>query len=377
MTHTIATQSHVTRRFRRLGQGAMVALALLAAACTEMAPTPAEPPATPVRAAAATSGPAAPAIATNGLVITKDEMRLSFKVGGVIRKINVTEGDLIRRGQRLAEIELTEVNSQVDQARQLAEKARRDLQRGENLYQDQVISLEQLQDLRTQAALANAQLDSARFNLGYSVITAPRDGVVLRKLAEERELVPAGQPVLVVGAKDRGFIVRAGLADREIVQLKLGDMAEIRLDAFPGKVFRGSVSEVGGAADERNGLFMVELRFADPPPNLISGLVAKLRVQPTASEMLTYVPIASVVEADGNRASVFVVDGNHARQREVEVAFIAPDSVALRSGINPGERVVTDGALYLENDERIELVQDSTATVGSVDRPQTARPSRS
>jgi membrane fusion protein, multidrug efflux system len=244
------------------------------------------------------------------------------------------------------------------------------IERGENLYRDQVISLEQLQDLRTQAALSRSQLNSARFNLGYSVITAPRDGVVLRKLAEERELVPAGQPVLIVGAKDRGFVVRAGIADREIVRTKLGDMADIRLDAFPGKVFRGSVTELASAADERSGMFLVELRFEDPPPSLVSGLVAKLRIQPAAgsAETLTYVPIGSIVEADGGRASVFVVDGDRARRRDVQVAFIAPESVALSSGIAPGERVVTDGALYLENEERIELVPDAGATVGGVDR---------
>ena len=96
--------------------------------------------------------------------------------------------------------------------RQLADKAQRDLKRGENLYADQVISLEQLQDLRTQAAMAAAQYNSAQFNLGYSVITAPRDGKVLRKLAEERELVPAGSPVLVFGESGRGYVVRAALA---------------------------------------------------------------------------------------------------------------------------------------------------------------------
>ncbi len=91
------------------------------------------------------------------------------------------------------EIELTEVNSEVEQARQLADKAKRDVERGERLYQDQVISLEQLQDLRTQASVAQAQLKGAEFNRGYAVITAPGDGVVLRKLSEERELAPAGQ----------------------------------------------------------------------------------------------------------------------------------------------------------------------------------------
>ena len=142
----------------------------------------------------ASNGPAVPPIDTSGVVATKHEMRLSFKMGGVVRRIYVQEGDVVKQGQRLAEIELTEVGAQVEQARQLADKAERDLKRGENLYADQVISLEQLQDLRTQAAMAAAQFNSAQFNLGYSVISAPRDGKVLRKLAEERELIPAGTP---------------------------------------------------------------------------------------------------------------------------------------------------------------------------------------
>ena len=160
---------------------------------------------TPVRIQQASQGPAIPPIDTSGIVTNKNEMRLSFKMGGLVRRIHVQEGDVVKQGQRLAEIELTEVNAQVEQARQMAEKAARDLKRGENLYADQVISLEQLQDLRTQAAMAEASFKSAQFNLGYSVIVAPRDGVVLRKLVEERELVPAGNPVLVFGESARGF----------------------------------------------------------------------------------------------------------------------------------------------------------------------------
>src|SRR6185503_1906869 len=98
------------------------------------------------------------------------------------------------------------------------EKAKRDASRGERLYADKVVSLEQLQDLRTQAAVAEAALNSARFNWNYAAIVAPRDGTVLRRLAEERELVAPGAPVLVLGGQDRGFVVRAGLANREILQ---------------------------------------------------------------------------------------------------------------------------------------------------------------
>ena len=170
----------------------------------------------------------APPIAATGQVASQDEMRLSFKLGGVVRRIAVKEGDEVKQGQRLAEIELAEVGAQVEQARQLAAKAQRDLERGERLHADQVISLEQLQDLRTQASVAGAGLKSAQFNLGFSTIVAPRDGVVLRKLVEEREQVAPGAPVLELGSRDGGYVVKLALADREVVQLKLGDPAALR-----------------------------------------------------------------------------------------------------------------------------------------------------
>jgi RND family efflux transporter MFP subunit len=346
---------------------AMVGLLVLTA-CGKQPVQTAQPP-TPVRVQAATTGPASPAIATNGMVAIKGEMRLSFKMAGVIRSIRVREGQEVKQGERLADIEPTEVNSQVEQARQLAEKAHRDVDRGERLYSDQVISLEQLQDLRTQASVAQAQLSGAEFNRGYAVITAPGDGVILRKLAEERELTPAGQPVLILGTHDRGYVVRAALSDREVVQLKLGDPAEIRMDAYPNQSISGSLSEVAGAADSRSGMFPVEVRFNSVPVALASGLVAKLILHSSASRerQLTYVPIAAVVEGDGDRASVFIVNGDRAKRRPVRVAFIGPEAVALQDGVQPGERVVTDGALYLQDDERIEIVAEGKRVVGSLD----------
>jgi membrane fusion protein, multidrug efflux system len=322
---------------------------------------------TPVRIERASNGPSVPPIDTNGMVVTKHEMRLSFKMGGVVRRIHVQEGDVVKQGQRLAEIELTEVDAQVEQARQLAEKAGRDLKRGENLYADQVISLEQLQDLRTQAAMAEAQFKSARFNQGHSVISAPRDGTVLRKLVEERELVPAGSPVLVFGESDRGYVVRAALADREIVNVKLGDKGEIRMDAFPGQAMTGTIVEVASAAD-RSGMFPIEVQFDTPPPRLVSGLVARLRLAPASSAPpLTYVPMAALVEGNGDRASVFVIEGGKAqtiaRKRDVRVAFITADSIALESGLATGEAVITDGALFLENGEAVEVLRDTSQQV--------------
>src|SRR6185295_3631193 len=100
--------------------------------------------------------------------------------------------------------------------------------------------------------------------------------------------------------------------------------------------------------------------FDSPPPRLVSGLVARLRLAPTTSAPpLTYVPMAALVEGNGDRASVFVIEAGKALRRDVRVAFITADSIALESGLSSGEAVITDGALFLENGELVEILHDS------------------
>ena len=323
-------------------------------ACSHPAPQASKTP-TYVQLAPAFEGPAVPALSATGIVNAKDEIRLSFKIGGVIRQISVNPGDRVREGQPLAQIDPGEIDAQVEQARQLADKAARDLARGEALHADQVISLEQLQNLRTQAEVARAQLKGAQFNRGYSAIVAPRNAIVLRRLAEPRELIPAGQPVLVLGAEDRGYVVRAGVSDRDVVGLKLGDRVEVRVDAYPERQFAARVTEIAGAADERSGLFQIEAQIAPGEPTLVTGMVARLTLHPGDREAAkrVYVPIGAILEADGAKASVFVAENGVARRRDVSVAFISPDGVALDAGVRVGEQLVTAGAPYLDDGEAI------------------------
>jgi RND family efflux transporter MFP subunit len=341
----------------------LVLLALFLAAGCQPGDEPPARAATRVGTGIVTSGPAAPPILTSGVITTRDELKLSFKVAGIVRRIGVQEGEVVRAGQELAALELTEVNAQLEQARQLAAKAERDLVRGENLRADEVISEEVLESLRTQAAVARAALRSANFNREFAAIEARNDGVVLRKLVEEREFVQPGQPILVVGPRAGGFIVRAGLADRDVVRLRLGDRAIVTVDAFPDQPLQGRITVLPAAADSTSGLFDIEVELAPAPVRLVSGLLARLRIEPAlASETtLAYAPIAAVIEADGDQAAVFVVDNGVARRRPVRVAFIAPAAVAIAEGLRAGEVVVTDGALYLEDGESIQAIAPAAA----------------
>lgn len=316
-----------------------------------------EPDPTPVRIQAVTAGPAAPPIEATGIVAARDEQRLSFKVGGLVARIAVREGDAVRRGQLLAQLDQTEIDAQLTQARQLAEKAGRDLARGEALYADQVIPLEQLENLRTQAEVTRAQYAAMRFNAHNASIIAPGDGVVLRRLVEERENVAPGQVVLVVGREDGGYVVRFAVADRQMVRIQRGDAVELRLDAWPAETFRASVTQVASAADPATGLFPIQALIEPNGRRLVSGLLGRVRLVPTPGEpTLPHVPLAAVIEGHGQRAAVFLADGGVARRREIEVAFITAESVAVRAGLSVGERVITAGAPYLDDGDPVVVV---------------------
>src|SRR5688500_16299317 len=139
------------------------------------------------------------------------------------------------------------------------------------------------------------------------------------------------------------------------------------MDAFPGQSMTGTIVEIASAADERSGMFPIEVQFDSPPPRLVSGLVARLRLAPSSTAPpLTYVPMAALVEGDGDRASVFVIDQGKAQRRDVRVAFITPDSIALASGVATGETVITDGALFLENGEAVEILREAKQAVNAV-----------
>lgn len=320
-------------------------------------------PVTRVGTGVVTTGPAQPPVLTSGVITTRDELRLSFKVAGIVRRISVEEGELVSAGQQLAALELTEVNAQSEQARQLAEKAERDLVRGEKMRADEVISVEALESLRTQAAVAKAGLLAANFNRDFSTIEARNAGVVLRKLVEEREFVQPGQAILIVGPHAGGYIVRAGLSDRDIVRLRRNDPATVTVDAFPDQSFEGRITVLPAAADPSSRLFEIEVELGPAPVKLVSGLVARLRIEPAlaSASTLPYAPIAAVIEADGDQAAVFVAQDGVARRRPVRIAFITSAAVAITEGLKAGEIVVTDGALYLEDGERIQVVAPAAA----------------
>lgn len=357
------------RAFRsplRLSSRALALLAALAAAPAAGCGVPDAPAATtqpvkevPVRVAPVRREMIARPVHASGRVGHDSEARLSFKVGGVVARILVDEGAHVRRGQLLATLDPREIDAQLSSAESARVKAERDLARAQVLRREDAVPGEVLDDATTAAEVARATAAAARFNRRFSEVRAPADGVVLSRPVEPGEVVGPGTPILLMGAGGGAVerVVRVGLADRDVVRLAPGDPAEIRLDALPDRMLTGSVVEIAPAASPSTGLFEVKVRIAGPAPGrtaaaapLAAGMVAEVEIQPRATEPVTTVPLAALVDADGARGRVFALapDRRHALPRDVSIGFLFGDRVALAGGLDGVAEVVSEGAPYLD-----------------------------
>jgi RND family efflux transporter MFP subunit len=329
----------------RLPLAALAAAALLATACGR--PAHADPAREEagvlVRLAPVDPGPVDRPIRAAGLLAARSEWDLAFKVGGVLARVHVREGERVRAGQLLAELDPTELVAGVAQAREVSTKARRDAARVEQLAATEVAPRVAADDARTGVAVAEATLAAAEFNLRHARIVAPDDGWIDRRAAEPGEVVGPGRPVFHLSG-GRGQVVRADLAERDAVGLAAGAPAVVVLDSRPGVELPGRVTEIAHAASRGTGTWQVEITVdgaAGAP--LLAGLTAKVRI-PRAVPAAGSVPLAAVVGGDGAIGAVFAVDAGRARRVPVAIAFLDGERAVLSRGVERLAAVVTDGA---------------------------------
>ena len=313
----------------------------------------------PIRTVAVQTRSVALPIHASGILTTSGEQRLSFKIGGVIQKMYVDEGDVVRPGQLLAVLDKTEIDAQVAQAQQGLAKSERDLARVNGLYRDSSATLELLQNATTGRDLAKETARIATFNQQYAEIRATRGGKIIKKLVNEGEITGPGMPALVLfetGAND--WSVRINVSDRDWARLSLGMPARAAMDAYEGTVFNGKVSDLAPAADPQSGLYPVEIRIAPQGKRFAPGLFAQVDITPAQSRPYTIVPVEAIVEGDGQSAFVFALqaDGTSVRKVPVQVAFVEGANVLVASGLEGVTEVVTVGAPYLTEKKRVRKI---------------------
>jgi RND family efflux transporter MFP subunit len=326
--------------------------------CRNESPVKSSGTITPVRVAEASAETVSIPVHSSGILMSEEEMKLSFKTGGIVLKINADEGKKVKKGDILATLNLSEINAQVSQARSGYDKAIRDYSRTKNLYSDSVATLEQLQNASTALSVARSNLDIALFNLSHSKIVAPDNGIILKQFVKPNELVAPGYPVFLFGTSGKAWKVRTGLSDRDIVKVNNGDSAVVKMDAWPGVEFPASVEQVGEMANPVTGTYDAELILEDRGYRLATGFVVSADIFPSGKESFLLVPLGSIVESDGQSGYVFTVDDSSKVSKiRVEIITVIGTNAAISNSSGQIIRVVSEGAAYLRDGEKVKVVK--------------------
>lgn len=332
-----------------------------------------------VRVALVASAGAPSAVRLSASIQPGAEVALAFKAAGYIERLAtragpagasrlLAPGDTVRAGEELVaqrgsdfEDLVKSAAGQEAQARAALERAEYELKRADRLKAAASITGSQFEAQRSSREAARGALQSASAALAVaeqarrdSVLRAPFDAVVVRRLADVGELGRPGVPVLLL-ADLTHVKALVGISDRMLPRFRAGDTVVLRADALY-REFAGRVTSVAPAAEPQSRLFPVEIMVPNPDGALRPGMVvtASPGVSVASGQVVT-VPIAALrrPRQEGAEFAVVVVDQGIARERKVAVGGVEGNAIVVTSGLKPGESVVTHGLAGLRDGDAV------------------------
>ncbi len=339
--------------------GSAIAALLLGGCSGNAVPVPQKQDVPTIRVAQARSAVSVPEIQGVGTAAWRRETQLGFTTGGQIAHMFVNEGDRVRRGQLLAILDTTTVQAELSAAQAEANRAASNAQRLGTLRRAGWVTKDRFETAQASAQASAAQVRARGFALATARITAPSSGIVLSRLAESKQIVAAGVPVLSIGEAEGGYVIRVPLNDRAAATTRRGAPARVVFEALGPAPLNGRVLEIGGKARQTTGTFDVEIGLpADP--RLRSGMIGiasiTASVQPATPRL--FVPATAILSPRAGEALVYIIDADsRARLRSVAIGETSDAGVEIISGLTGAEMLALSGFEKLKDGMRVNRVQ--------------------
>jgi HlyD family secretion protein len=328
-----------------------------------------------------------------GEVQPKFKVNISANVIGKIDHLYFSEGDIVKKGQKLVELERPAYVAQRDRTQAALANGRIEVERAKSALgtselaykravnmQQQGVQAQELFDKakldyeNAKAAYASSQqmvqqaiagVQQAENDLSHTTILSPIDGKVVQLNAREGEVVVTGTmnnlgSVIAVIADLSQILVEAEVGETEVVGIRTGQAASVHVDAVPDKEYKGHVSEIGSSAAIRQNAgtgiryFKVKVAIDDPDERLRPGMSSQVSIVTTTVADAIAVPIQCVVDrAPGNKPDdeddenvpkhkyVFLALNGKAKQTEVKTGISDATRVAIVSGVKAGDPLIT------------------------------------
>jgi RND family efflux transporter MFP subunit len=349
--------------------GALIALALLAAACGADKPV-AHEDVRPVKSVVVGDSRGSVGATYSGEVRARYESKLGFQTSGRIVARLVEVGSHVRRGQPLMRLDPAQETlhvvaavADVDAARSRVAQDRVDLQRTEQLLAKQFASPAEVDQARLALAQSESQLKSAlaqqaiKVNQrGYTELVADRDGIVTAINAEAGQVVSPGQAVLTVAADGEREVV-VSIAESRVDELRRAKSLQVSAWARKGKAYRGTLRELAPDTDSVTRTYSARITVHDADAQLMLGMTASVRAADIDGERAIRLPLTAIHDQAGQPV-VWLVDGatSQVRPQPVTLGSAQDDSVLVSSGLAGGETVVTAGVHLLYAGQKVKTV---------------------
>ena len=280
-----------------------------------------------------------------GTLRSRQGVMLRPEVSGRIARLAFADGQRVRRGQLLVQLDDTLQAAQMRQAEAQAGIARTNLQRNRELVAQNFVSQSVVDQSAAALEVALAQVALNKAQLERMKILAPFDGVAGIRSVNVGDYVKDGADLVNVEDTTQVW-VDFRLPERYLAQLKAGQAVEVSLDAMPGRSFRGQVDALDSQLDANGRSLLVRARLANPDGVLRTGMFARTRTLLAVRDNALVVPEEALVPQGGKQYLIKVVDGPQGKvsQRlEARIGVRVPGKVEILGGVAEGDVVVTAG----------------------------------
>ena len=328
------------------------------------------PEAVPVEVAKAARRSIAASYMGTAPLEARGEAQVVAKTSGIALAVLADVGQQVRAGQVLVRIDRDRATLQVAQSEAQVRKLEANYRRATQLAGQQMVSANDVDQLRYDLENARAAYRLARLELSYGAVTAPISGVVAARNIKPGNLVQINTPIFTIVDNSR-LEATLNAPEREIEVLKAGQAVQLAVDALPGKTFEGRIDRVSPVVDSGSGTFRVVCAF-DGGGELQPGMFGRIRINYDQRADALAIPRNALLD-DGSAPAVFTVRGGKAVRTELKLGYIDGEWVEVRDGLREGDPVVVAGKAALREGSAVQVIGAGAAAAKPAATAQATR----
>lgn len=313
-----------------------------------------ERPVVKVQTEIASAGNSYKAVPYVGNVEANSTTSASFATAGTIKRVYVEEGQRVGKGQLIAEIDATNLNTALRSSEAVLRQAQDAYERMKFLHDSN--SLPEIQWVEAQSKLQQAQaaVDMAKRNLADARLTAPVSGTVGTQIAHAGETAMPGQPVVTI--LDINTVkVNISVPEKELAGINTNSPCTISVAALGGKQFTGHKIVKSVQSNPMTHTYEVSIDVANPAHDLLPGMVCDVTFASESRNVIS-VPVTAVMKGTGNQLYVWVNQGGVAKRRNVETGNAYGSRVEIISGLQDGDNVIVKGMQKLSEGSKVQAI---------------------